>query len=182
MGRPSTGGHVRTFPRHNTAYRLISVEIDGIRRQRFEHRLVAEAALGRRLRRNEVVHHIDGNGLNNSIDNLEVIDQRTHQRIHLMTGPHKWSIDAAVALRNEGLTLRSIADRFGVSQSSIRSGFLRRGISTRDARWKNAILRVEDVAALLRRGLTHRQIAAEFGSSATSVGRFIREHSISAAG
>ena len=37
-----------------------------------EHRIVMERHLGRRLSRREVVHHIDGNGQNNSIENLHL--------------------------------------------------------------------------------------------------------------
>lgn len=36
------------------------------------HRLVMEEKLGRLLERSEVVHHVDGNTLNNAPDNLEV--------------------------------------------------------------------------------------------------------------
>lgn len=39
-----------------------------------EHRLVMEKHIGRFLNKKEVVHHIDTNRLNNSIDNLELID------------------------------------------------------------------------------------------------------------
>ena len=37
-----------------------------------EHRLIAERSLGRKLRRDEVVHHIDGDPLNNAAENLQV--------------------------------------------------------------------------------------------------------------
>ncbi|GKX27862.1 hypothetical protein SH1V18_03420 [Vallitalea longa] len=37
-----------------------------------EHRVVAEKKIGRKLRDGEVVHHMDGNKLNNSPDNLKV--------------------------------------------------------------------------------------------------------------
>lgn len=37
-----------------------------------EHRLVMEQHLGRRLNRGEVVHHIDKDGQNNSIENLRL--------------------------------------------------------------------------------------------------------------
>lgn len=41
-----------------------------------------EIELGRSLRTDEDVHHIDGNPLNNDISNLEVIKHGEHQRIH----------------------------------------------------------------------------------------------------
>lgn len=54
---------------------------------RHEHRVVAEQKIGRRLKRGEVVHHIDGNHLNNHPDNLEVMSQREHMRLHEMGVP-----------------------------------------------------------------------------------------------
>lgn len=53
---------------------------------RHEHRVVMEAHLGRKLTRNEIVHHKDGNKKNNAIDNLEVMTQSEHIRLH---APHK---------------------------------------------------------------------------------------------
>ena len=56
--------------------------IDG--RTVLEHVMVAEKSLGRKLMRNEVVHHKDFNRLNNSIENLEVMTRGEHSRIHRM--------------------------------------------------------------------------------------------------
>lgn len=48
-----------------------------------EHRRVAEAMLGRPLKRGEVVHHKDENKHNNSPDNLEVLEsQSVHASLH----------------------------------------------------------------------------------------------------
>jgi hypothetical protein len=47
-----------------------------------EHRFVAEAVIGRKLKENEVVHHIDTNKLNNSPENLVVLTRDKHAKIH----------------------------------------------------------------------------------------------------
>jgi hypothetical protein len=41
-----------------------------------EHRVVIEMAIGRELKKWETVHHKDGNRLNNSLDNLELMGTR----------------------------------------------------------------------------------------------------------
>ena len=56
----------------------------------YEHRLVASKMLGRILTRTEFVHHKDFNGLNNSPDNLMVLENGVNIMIcrlsHLILG------------------------------------------------------------------------------------------------
>lgn len=47
-----------------------------------EHRVVMERHLGRFLRSDEIVHHINGDTFDNSISNLELMTQSEHCRHH----------------------------------------------------------------------------------------------------
>ena len=50
---------------------------------RHEHRVVAERMLGRKLKKNEVVHHIDLNKQNNDENNLVVLPSNSeHSHLH----------------------------------------------------------------------------------------------------
>ena len=54
----------------------------------YEHRVLMEKHLNRKLNKNEIVHHIDGNKSNNSIKNLKILDKKEHDRLHT-TERHK---------------------------------------------------------------------------------------------
>lgn len=49
---------------------------------KYEHRHLKEQELGRILLPNEDVHHLDGNKLNNSLDNLVVLSKTAHAKLH----------------------------------------------------------------------------------------------------
>lgn len=47
-----------------------------------KHRLLMEKKLGRKLDVKELVHHIDGNNDNNSLDNLTIVNPSQHINLH----------------------------------------------------------------------------------------------------
>ena len=65
---------------------------------RFTHRVVAESIVGRPLRKGEVVHHVDGDKLNNSKGNIFVCDSNSH---HLAT--HRQLEQVALKLVRDGI-------------------------------------------------------------------------------
>ena len=52
------------------------------RKRVYEHQLVMEKYLGRYLEEGEVVHHIDGNRKNNDINNLLLLTNSDHAKLH----------------------------------------------------------------------------------------------------
>lgn len=51
-------------------------------KHRGEHVVIMEARIGRRLREDEAVHHIDGNRSNNAENNLALVTTSGHARLH----------------------------------------------------------------------------------------------------
>lgn len=72
------GGVIQKGRKKNGLYKHIRVG-DGYKP---EHRLVMEKHLGRKLRRGEEVHHINGNKQNNDISNLIVLSKSDHSKLH----------------------------------------------------------------------------------------------------
>lgn len=61
-------------------YRL--VKVDASRRWKYEHRVVAEAQMGRQLLPGEIVHHINHDTLDNRPENLRVMTNAEHTTLH----------------------------------------------------------------------------------------------------
>lgn len=72
----SKDGYVRVLIREDDPlYSMAQVKADGVR-YALEHRIVMARHLGRPLRDDETVHHVDGNRANNALENLQLRNGR----------------------------------------------------------------------------------------------------------
>ena len=73
--------------------------INGDKKGATLHRLVVEEAIGRKLLREEIVHHIDGDRLNNTPSNLMIMSSSEHARLHRRQEAEKRKEAKNVAVR-----------------------------------------------------------------------------------
>lgn len=99
---------------------------------RLEHQIVMERHIGRALTASEIVHHVDGNRSNNSIENLELMTQSQHAALHApgmvaarnghkgASNPRaKLSEDQVACIKVSPLSSRSLGVKHGVHPSTI---------------------------------------------------------------
>jgi len=110
----------------NTGYRRLN--IDG--KRILEHRYVMEKHLGRKLLSTEHVHHINGDKLDNKIDNLCILDIKEHMSLHAKDRPKGSDCHNSILSKKEILEIRNIysdkratqkqlANTYGVGQDHI---------------------------------------------------------------
>lgn len=101
-------------------YLKVQLSVSGKAHWRFVHRLVATAFLGGS---SKTVNHIDGNKLNNRLDNLEWATIKENVDHALKLGTHPWPRKAVVGVSDDGhgIFLRSVQDgaKHGFSPSKI---------------------------------------------------------------
>ncbi len=100
-----------------------------------KHVLEMELHIGRRLNKDEVVHHIDRNRLNNSIENLQLMTHGEHTALHNKEDPVSSATGRKIAVANQkfspeaiqkarqlvsgGLSQREVGLLLGMSQITV---------------------------------------------------------------
>jgi hypothetical protein len=96
---------------------------DGSKKRCYAHRLVAEAFIPKDNERKIEVNHIDGNKLNNCVDNLEWVTPQENQRHALATElrkfKHVFCFNKDKELVAEYLNVKDASDSTGLSISII---------------------------------------------------------------
>ena len=81
-----------------------------------EHRFIMEQHIGRKLKNDEIVHHIDGNKSNNKIENLKIKSSKEHKKIHLKDNLFS---EESIKKRNKRLKHRSIYSRRKINDEKL---------------------------------------------------------------
>jgi hypothetical protein len=77
-----------------------------------EHRHIVEEREGRKLRSDEIVHHVDGDPLNNDPDNLVVLSRSEHIGLHARARKRRWTPaekQRSLDLYEAGMTIDEVA-------------------------------------------------------------------------
>lgn len=90
MGHTSGDSHYRwkggKYEKKGRGY-MVKIDDPNYKYQyRPEHCVIMEEHLGRKLYKDEVVHHIDGDPFNNDLENLVNLTKSEHDRFHLLLG------------------------------------------------------------------------------------------------
>ena len=92
-----------------------------------EHVLMAESAIGRYLKDNEVAHHRNGIKDDNRVENLEVMDRIKHKSIHSRKTRKQANPEVARLMLDCGEIMSDVASHFGMCESGLRKLLQRTG-------------------------------------------------------
>ena len=92
-----------------------------------EHVLVAESAIGRYLKDDEVAHHINGIKDDNRLENLRVMDRAKHKSIHSRKSRKQVNLELVRKMLDDGVIMPDVANHFNMCESGLRRMLQRTG-------------------------------------------------------
>jgi hypothetical protein len=115
---------------NNSGYREILINHKGIRKYFLVHRLIAINFIPNKFNK-RTINHIDGNKLNNSVDNLEWNTDSENQNHAIKKNliKHKINFEIAEKIRKENGSHRELAKKYNLGKTQI-------GYIKNNKRWK----------------------------------------------
>ena len=163
--------HGKRFHIDKDGYKQILVDGKYLR----EHRYIMSKHLGRKLLRSELVHHLNGNLLDNRIENLKLMSFSEHQKIHVPTVPEERK-EKALELYNSGIPMTKIPNIIkGISYSVIYWYVRKKGVKIRGIHNRNLGIptnnRIKRICLYCGKGFSCSQYLVKVG-----FGRFCSVH------
>jgi hypothetical protein len=102
--------------KHDSGYGIYwVVKVAHSKRWQYEHRVIMERLLGRKLKTKEHVHHRNHDTLDNSEENLTILTSADHARQHHVLQPSQWAKDHVACLKCRTTTRKHLALGFCVA-------------------------------------------------------------------
>lgn len=144
-----------------------------------EHRLVMESSIGRFLDPKEVVHHIDGDRSNNSIENLKLYASNAYH----LSDAHGLKIpdqERYIALYESGMSAREIGKEIGVDHHAVAKSMRKSGVKTRtkEEAVRNPNMPQDDEIREMLKTMTFSEIADKIGIGLMHVKAYAKYHGI----
>lgn len=133
------------------------------KKKEYEHRIVMEEHIGRPLKKDDYVHHINGNTLDNRLENLQLMTDKEHGSHH-----HKrsFSVDRLKELMDSGMTFSQIAKTLKKPYSTVQVAARELGLkyahSQESRRRKREFACIQCGKVFIRPDLTRRHSFCSF--------------------